>query len=142
MSSKAITVVAGVIQNKGRLLLTRRFDGAHLGGAWEFPGGKVESEESLEEALIREIQEELAIKIKVDTLIQDEKFAYPDREVHLHFFYCHILKGRPRAIGVAEMAWILPSELDQYCVPRANEKLIDRLKKINWKEVPKDATIP
>ena len=134
MSSKAITVVAGVIQDQGRLLLTRRFDGAHLGGIWEFPGGKVEIGESLEEALIRELQEELAIKVKVGALIQDQEFAYPDRDVHLYFFYCHILKGKPRAVGVAEMVWIIPSELDQYCVPKANKKLIDHLKTISRKE--------
>jgi len=122
-----VTVVAAVLKHAGRVLLTRRYDDAHLGGLWEFPGGKVEKGESLEEALIREIREELGIRIKLGPLIRDETFAYDDRTVHLHFFDCRVLKGEPRAIGVAEMAWVFPAELDRYCLLKANAKLVAQL---------------
>ncbi len=124
---RSITVVAAVIHHDGKVLLTRRFHDAHLGGLWEFPGGKIEEGESKEAALIREIREELGVRIKVGSLILDERFDYGDRAVHLHFFDCRIVKGSPHSIGVADLAWVFPSELGQYDMPKADARLIARL---------------
>ena len=124
---RSITIVAAVIHHDGKVLLTRRFQDAHLGGLWEFPGGKVEKGESMEAALSREIHEELGVRISVGSLILDERFDYGDRAVHLHFFDCGIVQGSPRSVGVADLSWVFPSELGQYDMPKANARLIARL---------------
>ena len=124
---QAISVVAAIIYNESKLLVTRRFGDSHLGNLWEFPGGKVKRGELMEAALTREIQEELGVQIKVGSLILDERFHYHDRTIHLHFFDCWILKGDPHPLGVAELAWVFPAELGQYAMPKANSRLIARL---------------
>ena len=124
---QSITVVAAVIGRGGKVLLTRRFDDAHLGGLWEFPGGKLEEGESMEAALTREICEELGVQVKVGSLISDRRFDYKDRTVHLYFFDCRIVKGDPRSLGVADLTWVFPAELGQYDMPKANAPLIARL---------------
>ena len=124
-----VTAVAAVIRDDdGRLLLTKRFEGAHLGGLWEFPGGKVELGETLRETLVREIREELEVSIHVGPLVLEQKHAYPDRTVHLHFFECQILDGEPSSKESREMAWVYPSELDRFEFPRANGPLLDKLR--------------
>lgn len=124
-----MTVAAAIIRGEeGRLLITKRFDEVHLGTLWEFPGGKVEHGESLSEALVREIREELGVGIKVGKLVLDQRHDYLDRTVHLHFFECYILDGKPIARGVREMAWVEPSELDRFEFPSANQRLLEKLK--------------
>jgi len=132
-STDIFTVVAAIIRDDdGRLLITKRFDEAHLGGLWEFPGGKVESGESLSEALIREIREELGVGIEVGSLVLEQKHAYPDRIVHLHFFECRILNGKPEAKKAGEMAWTGSWELDRFDFPHANQALLEILKASNY----------
>ena len=128
-STDIVIVVAAIIRDHdGRLLITKRFDEAHLGGLWEFPGGKVEGGESLSEALIREIREELGVDIKVGSLVLEQNHTYRDRIVHLHFFECRILNGNPEAKGAKEMAWIGSWELDRFEFPPANRVLLEILK--------------
>ena len=119
-----ITVVAAIIKRDGRILITKRPDHVHLGGLWEFPGGKVHDGESLDQALKREIHEELGIHI----LVHDECFHtvhhYDARSVALHFFNCTILSGDPTPIDVAEYRWALPRELHEYSFPEADQELI------------------
>ena len=124
-----VRVVAAIIRDDGgRLLITRRPDNVHLAGLWEFPGGKVEPEESLIAALVREIQEEIGVTIEVlDEYFQVEH-PYPERTVRLHFFNCRILSGEPKPLHVADLRWVLPSELDQFSFPEADLELITRLK--------------
>jgi mutator protein MutT len=122
-----ITVVAAIIRRANRILITRRFNDVHLPGCWEFPGGKVEANESLEAALAREIREELGVTIRVD----DEYFAvthtYPSRTVQLHFFNCSLLEGEPKPLDVADLCWVETAELEQFQFPPADEELIKRL---------------
>jgi mutator protein MutT len=117
-------VVAAIIRREGRILITRRFDNVHLPGLWEFPGGKVESGETLQQALIREIREELGVEISVE----EERFTiehhYPTKSVELHFFNCSIVSGEPRIIAVADLRWATPAELSQYQFPEADRELI------------------
>ena len=127
-SADILTVVAAIIRDDdGRLLITKRLEEAHLGGLWEFPGGKVEEGESLSGALIREIREELGVGIEVGSLVLEQKHAYPDRTVHLHFFECRILNGKPLAKGAKKMAWIDSGELDRFEFPQANRALLEIL---------------
>jgi 8-oxo-dGTP diphosphatase len=122
----SIAVVAAVIERDGRILITRRRAGAHLGGLWEFPGGKAEAGESLEEALIREIREELALDISVGVRIDRVDWEYPDKHVSIVFFSC-TASGEPRPIEGQEMMWVAASDLGSYEFPPADAELIARL---------------
>jgi mutator protein MutT len=125
-----IVVVAAIIRRNGRILITRRFDNVDLPGLWEFPGGKVEPSESLEAALRREIREELGIDVVIGREYFTIEHEYPSKVVDLHFFDCTIENGEPRAIEVADFAWVLPSELTLYPFPEADRELVARLQNI------------
>ena len=126
---KTTIVVAGVIRRGGRILIAKRPENVHLGGLWEFPGGKVEAGESLEGALVREIGEELGVGVVVEGLIMEQEFAYPERDVRLHFFECRIADGEPACRRAAALAWVPPSALAGYPFPPANAELIEELKR-------------
>ncbi len=119
-------MVAAVIERGGKLLITRRPEGSHLAGLWEFPGGKPHPGESLEEALRREIREELDAEVILRERIDTVEWAYPDKRVRLVFFRCAI-KGEPRARQGQEMAWVTAADLSRYDFPAADAALISRL---------------
>ena len=121
-----IDVVAAVIECGGKILITRRPEGSHLAGLWEFPGGKPHPGESLEEALRREIREELDAEVMVRERIDTVEWAYPDKRVRLVFFRC-TMEGEPRALEGQEMAWVTAAELSRYDFPAADAALISRL---------------
>jgi mutator protein MutT len=122
----AIEVVAAVIEKDGKLLITRRREGTHLQGLWEFPGGKPEPGEALEDALRREILEELDATVSVVERIETIDWQYPDRRVSLVFFRCGV-EGEPRPLEGQEMAWVTRDELARYDFPAADARLIERL---------------
>lgn len=125
---RIIDVAAGLVFRDGRLLITQRHPDAHLGGLWEFPGGKREPEESFEQALVRELQEELGIKVTVGSLLEGLTHAYPEKTVHLKFFSCRCEKDDPRPLGCAAFRWVTAAELDDYPFPAADAQLLARLK--------------
>jgi 8-oxo-dGTP diphosphatase len=106
-----LTVAAGVISVDGRILAARRKAGAHLGGKWEFPGGKLEPDESPDECLVREFQEELGIQIRVGQILDVIFHRYPERTVLLLFYACELIDGEPRPLGCEELAWVDKKEL-------------------------------
>lgn len=107
-----IDVVAGlIIDSAGQLLACRRPEGKHLGGKWEFPGGKVEPGESPENALTRELQEELEIIITVDRPLNPVTHDYGRGPIKLIPFLCTISKGEPQPHEHSELRWCPPSEL-------------------------------
>jgi mutator protein MutT len=118
-----IAVVAAVIENDGRLLVTRRQDGVHLAGMWEFPGGKVAQGESHAAALRREMLEELDADVAVGDLVLESSHAYPDRTVTLFFYRCDLL-GVPRPMIGQEMEWVRRDELTSLTFPPADDELI------------------
>jgi A/G-specific adenine glycosylase len=120
-------IAAALIWRNGHLLITRRPEHKMLGGLWEFPGGKQENGESLEECLKREILEELGVAIDVGALYQSVKHAYSHFRITLHTFHCHLNNGEPKNIGVDDFAWVIPTELDRYAFPRADLKIIESL---------------
>jgi mutator protein MutT len=125
-----VIVAAAVIRrvDDGRILISRRPRATHLGGLWEFPGGKVERGESLEDALVREVEEELGVKISVGKRILEQMHTYANRRVHLHFFECRIVGGEPRARSVESFAWCAPDGLGRYAMPEANSRLVGMLR--------------
>jgi 8-oxo-dGTP diphosphatase len=119
----AVTVVAALIEVGGRFLVTRRPGGVHLGGLWEFPGGKTHQAESHGAALRREIREELGADIAVHELVHSTTYEYADRVVSLHFYTCTIL-GEPRPVLGQEMRWVPAGELGALEFPPADSELI------------------
>ncbi len=126
--ASVIDVAAGLVFRDGKLLITRRFDDAHLGGLWEFPGGKREPEETFEACLIRELQEELGIEVRVGPRIEMLTHEYADKTVHLQFFQCMWMRREPQALGCTEFCWVTATELDRYEFPAADGRLLERLK--------------
>ncbi|RJP76011.1 MAG: A/G-specific adenine glycosylase [Candidatus Zixiibacteriota bacterium] len=121
-------VTAGLISDgRGNLLITRRPEKGLLGGLWEFPGGKQEPGESLEECLARELREELAIEVEVGEKFAAVDHAYSHFRITLHVFRCRWVSGEPQALGVADWKWIRPSGLRDYAFPRADRWVIERI---------------
>ena len=122
----AVVVIAAVIEREGHLLVSRRLEGTHLAGLWEFPGGKCEPGEAHDACLARELTEELG----VDSTIGDEllvtEHAYPERTVRLHFRYATIT-GEPRPLLGQELMWIARRDLGQLSFPAADRDLIELL---------------
>ena len=123
-----IEVVAAVIEREGRILIARRPAALHLGGLWEFPGGKRQAGETPEAALVREIREELDAAVTVGELLDDVEWTYPEKTVRLLFFRC-ALDDEPRAAEGQEIAWVAPADLDRYEFPPADGGLVARLRR-------------
>lgn len=121
-----IVVAAAVIEDHGHYFVTRRQQGVHLEGCWEFPGGKCRDDESLQQCLKRELLEELAAEATVGSEIFTVAHDYPDRTVELHFFACTLL-NTPVALLGQEMRWIGRDELGSLPFPPADVALIERL---------------
>ena len=124
---QSVEVSAALIFRSGKLLITRRHSDTHLGGLWEFPGGKREPDETFEQCLVREIREELGVEISVGKLFESVTHAYPEKTVHLKFFVCRLERGEPRMLGCAAFKWISAVELDNYQFPAADAKLLGKL---------------
>ncbi|MGX7106983.1 (deoxy)nucleoside triphosphate pyrophosphohydrolase [Hutsoniella sourekii] len=109
---KEIKVSAAIIVDNDKIYCVQRGPGRSLENKWEFPGGKIENEESAREALAREIQEELLIKVDID----DEPFAesiydYDFGRVHLHAFICRLVDGQPKLTEHIQYRWLAVDEL-------------------------------
>lgn len=118
-----IAVVAAVIEDDDRFLLTRRPDGVHLAGMWEFPGGKIDPAESHADALRREMREELDADVAVHDLLFEIVHPYEDRTVALYFYRCTLLDA-PRPLLGQEMRWVPRRDLPSLGLPAADEALI------------------
>ncbi len=111
----ALRVVAAVIRRGDAILVTRRPDRPGRPGQWEFPGGKVEAGEREEDALARELQEELGCGAVVGPLLLRHWHRYPEHEVELAFYACALVPGAaPASLGVAELAWAAVGTLARY----------------------------
>ena len=121
-----IAVVAAIIERDQRFLVTRRPPGSHLGGMWEFPGGKIDPGEEHATALEREIREELGADVDVGELAYETTHHYPDRTVALFFYRCS-LTGEPRPLLGQEMMWVVRGDLASLEFPPADTELILRL---------------
>ncbi len=130
---RTVLVAAAVIVEKGRVLLTQRKAGAHLEGAWEFPGGKVEPGEDPRDALRRELREEIGIEADVGEIVDVTFHRYEDADqsVLLLFFEASLAKGspEPRAIDVAAFEWAGGEKLDPARFPPADVAVLNKVKK-------------
>jgi 8-oxo-dGTP diphosphatase len=124
-----IDVAAGLVFRDGKLLIAQRHAEAHLGGLWEFPGGKREPGESFEACLARELREELGIEAQVGELVESLIHEYPGKTVRLQFYRCRWKAHEPRTLGCAAFAWVSAEELSAHDFPAADEKLLARLQR-------------
>ena len=122
-------VTAAVVRRNGRILITQRPFGGRLGGLWEFPGGKVEPEETLPRCLRREIQEELGFRVKVGEFITSIDHAYTHFKITLHAFECTVVSGEPQALQVEDFKWVRLSELGKFAFAKTDLKIIEALKR-------------
>ena len=121
------TVTAAVLRRDDKVLLAKRPSKGLLGGMWEFPGGKVEPDESLQSCLAREIHEELGVDIHVGQPFGIYEHAYSHFSITLHAFLCELVDGEPRAIEAAELAWVPPAELKQYPMGKVDRQIAQSL---------------
>ncbi|HZT75148.1 MAG TPA: (deoxy)nucleoside triphosphate pyrophosphohydrolase [Vicinamibacterales bacterium] len=121
--AKTLVVAAAVVQREERFLVTRRQEGVHLEGYWEFPGGKCDAGEALDACLARELREELAVDARIGDEIFTVTHQYPERSVELHFFRCEVA-GEPRPQLGQEMRWVTRAEMGALRFPPADEELI------------------
>ena len=121
-----VVVAAAVIERDDRFLLTRRQQGVHLEGYWEFPGGKCEPGETPTSCLVREIREELGVEAAIGDELLTTTHAYADRWVELHFLRCTIGETPAPRLG-QEMRWVAREELPTLAFPPADTELIQML---------------
>ena len=122
-------VVIAVIYKNGRILIDKRKSNGLLGGLWEFPGGKVEKDESFTAAIRREIREELGITIRIRRPLATIQHSYSHFSVTLHAFECSHASGTPKCRTCADFKWVYPKQLKNYAFPTANKKIIAVLQK-------------
>jgi mutator protein MutT len=120
-------VGVGIVQRAGKFLITQRKFSDHLGGIWEFPGGKKNPDESDEECISRELNEELGITVEVGTHIDTIRYSYPDRKLELRFYGCELKEGEPSPLEVEDFRWVKAAELIHFQFPRADRDLVERL---------------
>jgi 8-oxo-dGTP diphosphatase len=125
---REITVVAAVIRDaNGRVLLTRRAIDRHMGGLWEFPGGKIDEGEGPSEALVRELEEELGITVAVDKPLTFAVHEEPGLRILLLFYRARIESGEPRGREGQPVQWIAVADLPSYPTPPADGELVEHL---------------
>lgn len=129
-ASPPVLVVAGVVVEAGRVLLSQRKSGTHLAGAWEFPGGKVEPDEDPRAALARELREELGVEVTVGDPVEITFHRYPTKGVLLLFFAASRLPGspEPRALDVAAVRWAAIDELRDELFPPADVAVLAKVR--------------
>jgi mutator protein MutT len=118
-------VAAALIWNNGRVLIAKRPQGSHLEGYWEFPGGKQEKGESLDECLEREIMEELGLRVKTDRALLTVEHDYGSKAISLHVFNCTCSAGEPKALEGQEIRWVAPGDFFKFSFPPPDMKVLE-----------------
>jgi len=123
-----IDVVAAVIQNEeGKILIAQRNLKKSQGGLWEFPGGKIEPNETKEEAIIREIKEEMDIDIETKKFIDQKVFNYPDKDINLIAIECKQIKGDIKLNEHEDIKWVNKNELRNFNFAPADEFIVQTI---------------
>lgn len=107
-------VTAGIIEKDGKILIAKRKTGKCIGAKWEFPGGKLEDGETLEQCLKRELKEELNFEVEIGEFIESSNFFCSDRPIELIAYKVKYLSGNLELCDHEEVKWVLPSELNDY----------------------------
>ena len=121
-----IEVTAAVIYKEGKFLICQRPKGKNCELLWEFPGGKIELGETGEQCIVREIQEELGVTLRVLRKLTDVVYDYPDRTVHLHFYVTEIESGELVRKEHNAFAWITEADIPNYQFCPADAKMLSQ----------------
>lgn len=124
---KTVHVVAAIIIHNGKIFCTQRGYGEFKDG-WEFPGGKIEPGETPQEALVREIHEELDTEIEVDRLFDEVEYDYPDFHLSMKCYLCHVVSGKLTLLEHEAAKWLTPENLDSVDWLPADYRTIEKLK--------------
>ncbi|CAK2492234.1 8-oxo-dGTP diphosphatase [Vibrio crassostreae] len=126
---KRIHIVAGIIfnQDKSQVFITKRPDDKHKGGFWEFPGGKVEVGETIEQAMTRELDEEIGIKVTEQSLFEHLEFDYTDKSLKFDFILVTDFEEQPYGKEGQQSEWVSLESLNQYAFPEANVPILERV---------------
>ncbi len=125
---KALVVAAGIIRSDDKLLICKRPDDKSLeGGKWEFPGGKAEDNETPEQALKRELKEELDIEVEVGKIYDARIKKYGETYILVMFYLCGIIKGVPKAIEHSAISFVTEAELLNYDLADADRRVAERI---------------
>ena len=129
MTKKRIWIAAGIILNpaQDRIFITRRHANAHQGGLWEFAGGKVETNETAEQAVIRELDEEVGIQVTALAPLISLAYDYPDKALQFDFFAITAFTGEARGNEGQAGLWVAINKLEQYPFPEANAAVLAKI---------------
>lgn len=130
MTNILLVVAAALINSKNEVLLASRPKGKALAGLWEFPGGKIDAGETPEQALVRELSEEIGVIVREDSLksLTFVSYNYPDFNLLMPIWVIRDWEGVAKALENQELAWVSSERLDDYSMPPADEPLREFLK--------------
>ena len=128
---KRIHIVAAIIfnQDKSQIFITKRPDDKHKGGFWEFPGVKVELGETVEQAMVRELEEEVGIRVIEQAPFEHLEYDYPDKSLKFDFITVSQFENEPYGREGQEGRWVAVGELGDYTFPEANVPILQRVVK-------------
>lgn len=129
-------VVCGVIEKDGLFLACQRPAGKHLGGRWEFPGGKVDPGESPESALARELKEELAVEVEVGAPLRPVVWDYAGKTIRLLPFLCTIIGGRLEALEHEKLHWCAPADFNALDWADADIPILGEISQLMMNKMP------
>lgn len=125
---KRVHVAVGIIINPvGEILLAKRHDHLHQGGKWEFPGGKVESDETVTQALIRELKEEVGLLVSTSSPFMTISHDYPDKQVLLDIHLVKDFSGEAIGAEGQQIVWVSQTQLKDYEFPEANLPILEKI---------------
>jgi 8-oxo-dGTP diphosphatase len=125
---RKLVVAALLVNDRGEVLLAQRRADQDLPLQWELPGGKIEPGEAPADALARELREELDVEVEVGRVWEVLFHRYPRYDVYMLVYRCRLRGGTPRAVEVADWAWVAPARLGEYAVLPADAPLVARLR--------------
>ena len=120
-------VTAAAIIRDGKVLIAQRQQGSHMEYKWEFPGGKLEPDETPEECIVREIKEEMDIDIEVVDIYKVVKFKYEEKDILLLCYLCRIIKGDGKALECNDFRWVTKDELTGFDFVPADLPIVEKL---------------
>lgn len=127
-----VEVVAALIQKEDRLFICQRAKEKKQGLLWEFAGGKVEPHETKKQALLRECQEELGVTLQIGRQYDEVTYAYPQRTVHICFFWASLQGEEPKCLEHAAVQWVKQEELSDFTFCPADKAVVERLQRETW----------
>ncbi len=133
-SADTVRVVAAALIAGGRVLIAERPQGKHMAGRWEFPGGKLAGDETEEQALVRELREELGVELLQGRPVVGLRHSYPDRTVQLSLWVVERFRGEPRGLEGQALKWVEPARLAEQDLLEADRPFIAAL--VEWASTP------